>query len=348
LGRNRKDYRVVVETPLPPAFGKDVKVLKDSFGRKFPYLRLSVTEVCNFRCTYCLPNGYQKTERDFLTLPEIRRLASAFAELGTQKIRLTGGEPTVRRDLTHIARAVSGIPGIRTVALTTNGLNLKENAKAYFDAGINALNVSVDSLDPARFHAITGQDKLAQVLDGIEAAKTAGFTRIKVNSVLLKEVTDHMLPDFLAWIKREALSIRFIELMQTGENREFFTKHHIRAGVIIQQLLEHGFVPAIRKPDAGPAQEFTHPDYVGSIGIIAPYSKNFCKSCNRLRVTSRGKLMLCLFGEGGYDLRPYLQHDDQREQLMDAIASALHFKHESHTLHQGLTGSTPHLASLGG
>jgi cyclic pyranopterin phosphate synthase len=325
-----------------------MKVLKDSFGRKFPYLRLSVTEVCNFRCTYCLPNGYQKTDRDFLTLPEITRLATAFAELGTHKIRLTGGEPTVRRDLIEIARAVSNIPGIRTVALTTNGYNLKENARAFRDAGINALNVSVDSLDSERFHAITGQDKLTHVLEGIEAAKVAGFTNIKINSVLLKEVTDHTLPEFLAWIQREALSVRFIELMQTGENLAFFKQHHISANVIIQQLLEHGFVPELRKPDSGPAQEFTHPDYAGKIGIIAPYSKDFCKSCNRLRVTSRGKLMLCLFGEGGYDLRPYLQADDQREELIDAIASALHFKHETHYLQQGITGSTPHLATLGG
>ena len=323
-------------------------MLKDSFGRRFPYLRLSVTEVCNFRCTYCLPNGYQKTERDFLTLHEIRRLAAVFAEIGTYKIRLTGGEPTVRRDLIDIAHAVSSINGIRTVALTTNGYNLKENAKAYFNAGINALNVSVDSLDPVRFHAITGQDKLSHVLDGIESAKAAGFTKIKVNNVLLKEVTDQMLPDFLAWIKHEALSIRFIELMQTGENSEFFAKHHISASVIIGQLLGHGFVTVIRQPDAGPAQEFTHPGYAGTIGIIAPYSKDFCKNCNRLRVTSRGKLMLCLFGEGGYDLRPLLQHDDQREELIDAIATALHFKHESHYLQQGITGSTPHLASLGG
>ncbi|MBN8543685.1 MAG: GTP 3',8-cyclase MoaA [Alphaproteobacteria bacterium] len=325
-----------------------MKVLKDSFGRKFPYLRLSVTEVCNFRCTYCLPNGYQKTDRDFLTLPEITRLATAFAELGTHKIRLTGGEPTVRKDLTQIARAVSSISGIRTVALTTNGYNLKENARAFLDAGINALNVSVDSLNSERFHAITGQDKLAHVLEGIEAAKTAGFTNIKINSVLLKEVTDHTLPEFLSWIKREALSVRFIELMQTGENLAFFKQHHISANVIIQQLLEHGFVPELRKPDSGPAQEFTHPDYAGKIGIIAPYSKDFCKSCNRLRVTSRGKLMLCLFGEGGYNLRPYLQADDQREELIDAIASALHFKHETHYLQQGITGSTPHLATLGG
>ncbi len=325
-----------------------MKVLKDSFGRKFPYLRLSVTEVCNFRCTYCLPNGYQKTERDFLTLPEITRLATAFAELGTHKIRLTGGEPTVRRDLIEIVRAVSNISGIRTVALTTNGYNLKENAKAFRDAGINVLNVSVDSLNSERFHTITGQDKLVHLLEGIEAAKAAGFNNIKINSVLLKEVTDHTLPEFLTWIKREALSVRFIELMQTGENFAYFKQHHISANVIIQQLLEHGFVPELRKPDSGPAQEFTHPDYAGKIGIIAPYSKDFCKNCNRLRITSRGKLMLCLFGEGGYDLRPLLQHDDQREELMEAIATALHFKIEGHYLHQGMTGSTPHLASLGG
>lgn len=323
-------------------------MLKDSFGRNFPYLRLSVTEVCNFRCTYCLPNGYQQTDRDFLTLPEIRRLATAFADLGTHKIRLTGGEPTVRRDLFDIAHAVSSLATIRTVALTTNGYNLKENVQGYMAAGINALNVSIDSLDPKRFHAITGHDKLAHVLDGIEAAKVAGFTKIKINSVLLKEVTDQTLPDFLVWIKHESLSIRFIELMQTGENLDFFKQHHISAGIIIGQLLERGFVPVIRLPDAGPAQEFTHPDYAGTIGIIAPYSKDFCKSCNRLRVTSRGKLMLCLFGEGGYDLRPYLQHDDQRAELIDAIAAALHFKHESHYLQQGITGSTPNLASLGG
>jgi len=323
-------------------------VLKDSFGRKFPYLRLSITEVCNFRCTYCLPNGYLKADRNFLTLPEIRRLAAAFAALGTHKIRLTGGEPTVRHDLIHIASALRSIPGISTVALTTNGYNLKQNAKAYYASGINALNVSVDSLDPARFHAITGQDKLADILEGIEAAKIAGFRKIKVNSVLLKEVTDRTLPDFLAWIKRETLSVRFIELMQTGENREFFATHHISAETIIAQLLDHGFAPVMRKPDAGPAQEFTHPDYAGTIGIIAPYAKDFCKTCNRLRITSRGKLMLCLFGEGGYDLRPLLQHDDQREELIAAIADALHFKHETHYLHQGVTGSTPHLASLGG
>ncbi len=164
-------------------------MLKDSFGRNFPYLRLSVTEVCNFRCTYCLPNGYQQTDRDFLTLPEIRRLATAFADLGTHKIRLTGGEPTVRRDLFDIAHAVSSLATIRTVALTTNGYNLKENVQGYMAAGINALNVSIDSLDPKRFHAITGHDKLAHVLDGIEA----------VQEIIARIAFNHSMP-FPYWI----------------------------------------------------------------------------------------------------------------------------------------------------
>lgn len=322
--------------------------LRDTFGRTFPYLRLSVTELCNFRCTYCLPNGYQKRDRDFLSADEIRRLVGAFAALGTHKIRLTGGEPTVRRDLIDIAHTVSRIPGIRTVALTTNGYNLAENAHAFREAGINALNVSVDSLDPIQFFTITGQDLLPQVLSGIDTAKNVGFTNIKINAVLLKGMTDQRLDDYLAWIAREALSVRFIELMQTGENLDFFKKHHISATTLIGQLLERGFTPEIRKHDAGPAQEFTHPDYAGKIGVIAPYSKDFCKSCNRLRVTSRGQLMLCLFGEGGYDLRPFLQHDDQHEELMEAIARALHFKEAGHQLQRGFTGSTPHLASLGG
>lgn len=324
-------------------------MLQDSFGRKFPYLRLSVTDVCNFRCTYCLPKGYQKSgARDFMTVAEIARLVRGFVELGTQKIRLTGGEPTVRRDLADIASAITDVGGIHTLALTTNGHDLQDNARRYYDAGINALNVSIDSLDAANFKAITGHDKLRCVLDGIEAAKVAGFRNIKINSVLLKGVTDTALPPFLEWIRQEPISIRFIELMRTGNNGEYFAKYHLGAEAIRQQLLARGFVEVQRQPDGGPAREFSHPDYAGRIGLIAPYAKDFCATCNRLRVTSRGQLMLCLFGEGGHDLRPYLQDDDQREALADAVTRALRLKHQSHYLHQGVTGSTPHLASLGG
>lgn len=339
-----------METPLPPDFGKDaMRLLEDNFGRKFPYLRLSVTDVCNFRCQYCLPNGYQKTgDFQFLSTSEIVRLLRAFAALGVQKLRLTGGEPTLRRDLATIAAAASAIPGIRTIALTTNGYNLRCKAQEYVAAGINALNVSVDSLDPQKFHRITGHDKLSAVLEGIDAARNAGLKHIKINSVLLKGINDDDLPQFLGWIKNEALSVRFIELMQTGDNLEFFRKHHLDTGSIIQHLLALGFELLPRKADGGPAIEFAHPEYKGTIGLIAPYSKDFCKTCNRLRVTARGKLMLCLFGEGGHDLRPFMQQDGQQQELQDAILAALHFKRKTHYLHQGFTGVTPHLASLGG
>lgn len=327
-----------------------MKTIQDNFGRKFPYLRLSLTDVCNFRCQYCLPNGYQKNDNisRFLTAQEVVRLVTAFAGLGTEKIRLSGGEPTLRKDLTLISSLISQIPGIVTVAMTTNGYNLSKRAKDFKASGINALNVSVDSLNSEKFYKITGHDKLKLVLEGIEEAKKAGFTKIKINTVLLKDFNDNELPQILKWIKDQDLSVRFIELMQTGDNFEYFKKNHLSAEVIKQQLLQHGFTPSERKKDAGPAQEFEHPEYKGRIGIIAPYSKDFCKTCNRLRVTSKGDLRLCLFGEAGYSLRSLLSSDDQIGELQNKILELLHFKHESHYLNLGLTGITQNLASLGG
>lgn len=324
-------------------------MFEDNFGRKFPYLRLSVTDVCNFRCQYCLPNGYQKTgDFQFLATEEIIRLVKAFAELGIEKVRLTGGEPTLRKDITTIAAALSQLSGIRTIGLTTNGYNLKEKAAEFFSSGINALNVSVDSLHADKFHQITGHDKLEHILEGIEAAKKAGFKKIKINTVLLKDINDNELPEVLEWVKKEDLSIRFIELMRTGDNFEYFQKHHLSAEIIKQKLHEHGFIPKIRNHDDGPAQEFEHQEYQGKVGIIAPYSKDFCKTCNRLRVTARGDLRLCLFGEKGYSLRPFLASDEQTEELKDKILELLHFKHETHYLQDGFTGITQNLASLGG
>ncbi|MBP7709861.1 MAG: GTP 3',8-cyclase MoaA [Rickettsiales bacterium] len=327
-----------------------MKTIQDNFGRKFPYLRLSLTDQCNFRCQYCLPNGYQKTGDTscFLSAEEVVRLVSAFAGLGIKKIRLTGGEPTLRKDLTIISSHISRIKGIDTIAITTNGYNLSAKAKDFYDSGINALNVSVDSLDSKRFHEITGHDKLDVVLDGIEKAKKVGFGKIKINTVLLKDVNDNELPQILNWIKDQDLSVRFIELMQTGDNLEYFGKHHLSAEIVKKKLTELGFTPSERKKDAGPAQEFEHPEYQGKIGIIAPYSKDFCKTCNRLRVTSKGDLRLCLFGDGGYSLRQFLKNDNQREELQGKVLELLHLKHETHYLDQGLTGITQNLASLGG
>lgn len=324
-------------------------VLQDSHGRSFPYLRLSVTDVCNFRCQYCLPDGYQcDSKPDFLSLDEIRRVVTAFAGLETHKIRLTGGEPTVRKEFTEIARLVSSISGIGKLAFTTNGYRLRDHAQQWREAGLRAVNISVDSLIPDRFHAITGHNRLQEVLEGIDAALDAGFEQVKINVVLLKGVNDDEIAHYLKWAKQAPISIRFIELMQTGDNLDYFHTYHVSSDIVRQPLLEEGWTHRIRSHDAGPAEIYTHPDYAGSIGVIAPYSRDFCKGCNRLRVTATGDLRLCLFGNSGTPLRDLLQSDDQQEALQARIRDQLTYKCSSHFLAYGDTGITPHLASVGG
>ncbi|TAL36087.1 MAG: GTP 3',8-cyclase MoaA [Alphaproteobacteria bacterium] len=323
--------------------------IEDRFGRRFPYLRLSVTDVCNFRCTYCLPDGHKKTREDsFLTLQEIRRLAEAFAGMGTWKIRLTGGEPTVRKDFSDIARVVSSIPGIRKVAFTTNGYKLPERAKEYYDAGLRAINVSIDSLDPRKFHEITGHNRLEEVVDGVQCALDAGFDKVKINAVLLKGLNDGELGGFLDFIANRPVSLRFIELMQTGDNLAYFRKYHIPATVIRKKLEQRGWQELEREEGAGPAVEYAHPDYQGRIGIIAPYSKDFCKTCNRLRVSAWGDLHLCLFGAGGHSLRHLMQEDGQKEELQETVMRLMQIKKSTHFLQTGDTGVRTNLASIGG
>ena len=326
-----------------------MQALVDRHGRTFPYLRLSLTEACNYRCSYCLPDGYVADGRPrFLALDEIARLVRAFAALGMRKLRLTGGEPSLRKDLPAIIASVSAVPGIRRVALTTNGCNLPRHVRLWRDAGLTALNVSLDSLDPERFHAITGHDRFAEVTQGVEQALTLGFDAVKLNAVLLRDRNDDELPAWRDYLRDRDVTLRFIELMQTGDNRAFFERHHVRAEALENQLLDDGWQLVPRAADAGPAREYAHAGYRGRIGIIAPYSKDFCASCNRLRVTARGDLRLCLFGDFGIALRPLLQSDGDHDTLVARISTQLGLKAAGHGLHQGLTGITPHLASIGG
>ncbi len=326
-----------------------MRALVDHHGRSFPYLRLSLTEACNYRCVYCLPDGYQADgSPKFLALGEIERLVRGFAALGMSKIRLTGGEPSLRKDLPAIIAAVSAVPGVRRIALTTNGCRLPRLVRGWREAGLTALNVSLDSLDPQRFLAITGHDRFAEVTAGIEEALGLGFDAVKVNAVLLRGRNDDELPGWLEYLRERDLAVRFIELMRTGDNREFFERHHLRAESLQQQLLAAGWQLRERAADAGPALEYAHADYRGRIGVIAPYARDFCAGCNRLRVTARGDLRLCLFGDFGVPLRPLLQYDADHDALVARIATQLGLKAAGHGLHQGLTGITPHLASIGG
>ncbi|WP_319781574.1 GTP 3',8-cyclase MoaA [Oceanisphaera sp. IT1-181] len=323
--------------------------LEDAFARKFQYLRLSITDVCNFKCQYCLPDGYKPEGRkSFITVAEIARLTRAFAAMGTSKVRLTGGEPSLRKDFTQIIETVANTPGIEKVAMTTNGYRMAKFAKEWRQAGLTAINVSVDSLDPRMFHQITGQNRFHEVMAGIDAAVEAGFTQVKVNAVLMRGLNDGDLGQFLGWIKHNPIQLRFIELMKTGEMDELFDRHHVRGAVIKAQLLQQGWQQKIRAFNDGPAEVFYHPDYQGEIGLIMPYSKDFCASCNRLRVSSLGKLHLCLFGDYGVDLRDLLTDDSQIGSLQQRLSDALVDKKATHFLHEGHSGMTPNLASIGG
>lgn len=276
------------------------------------------------------------------------RLVRVMCALGIWKIRLTGGEPTLRKDFLDIASSIASEQGLKTLALTTNGYKLPQRARAFYEAGIRSLNISVDSLNPKQFKSITGHDRLNEVLRGIDAAFDAGFERVKLNTVLLKGVNDTELDQFIEFVSDKPVTWRFIELMQTGDNAAYFKKYHVSSKILSEKLLQHGWALKPRVEGGGPALEYTRCGVEGGIGIIAPYSKDFCKSCNRLRVSAKGGLHLCLFGQGGYDLRPYLQSDDQVEELKEKIMSLMSFKRTSHFLDQGDTGATPHLASIGG
>ncbi|MGY6533479.1 GTP 3',8-cyclase MoaA [Glycocaulis sp.] len=326
-----------------------LRPLTDGYERRFRYLRLSVTEVCNFRCTYCLPDGYRKTgPLHFLEPDEIGRLVAAFAPMGLAKVRLTGGEPSVRKDLAEIIARAATTPGIAKTCMTTNGWNLARKLDEWTGAGLTHLNVSIDSLDRAGFEAITGHDRLHAVLDGVDAALASSLKSVKVNAVLLRETAEVGFAQWTEFVRERPVSVRFIELMRTGDNKAFFEAHHASGNTVRDWLTAHGWLPAERGADDGPAVEYVHPDHAGRIGLIAPYAPGFCDSCNRLRVTARGRMRLCLFGDGGVDLRPLLQSDGDRGELQTRIREALTGKTRTHGLHQDDPGATRNLSLVGG
>ncbi len=328
--------------------GSDVQRLQDGFGRRFPYLRLSITEACNFRCSYCLPNGYRKSApHDFLAIDEVSRLVRAFSALGVRKVRLTGGEPSVRKDLPALI-ATAADAGMEKVALTTNGWRLARDLNEWVGSGLTHLNVSVDSLDPSVFARVTGRDSLREVLAGVDAALACPQLAVKLNAVLLRETLSEGFEAHASFLKGRNVCVRFIELMRTGDNAGFFSEQHVPGRALREWLAERGWLPLARGCDDGPATEFAHADYQGRFGLIAPYAPGFCDSCNRLRVTARGKLRLCLFGEGGVDLRDLLHADADQGALMERIRNALLFKPAQHALRAANPGDTRHLAELGG
>jgi|CXWL01.1.fsa_nt_gi cyclic pyranopterin phosphate synthase len=322
--------------------------LVDGFGRSFHYLRLSVEDVCNFRCQYCLPNGYHKHETDSpLSVAEIRRLTTAFAGLGFWKVRLTGGEPTVRTDILEIAETVARAPGVRRVALSTNGFRLIELAADLKRVGVAAVNVSVDSLEPSRFAEVTGKNALADVLSGIDRCLELGL-ETKINAVLMKGLNEDEFGRFVELARKRPLGVRFIELMPTSDNADFFAARHLKAETLVSWLTENGWTERERREGDGPARAFIKEGYKGAVGVIAPYAQDFCASCNRLRVTSRGRLRLCLFSEGEHSLREFLKNDEQAPELQERVKTLLGLKEVSHYLPDGKVGDARHFAMMGG
>ncbi len=303
--------------------------LIDSYGRKIDYLRISITDRCNLRCFYCTPfcNRRRLPRAEILTHEEILRTAKAAVTVGIAKIRLTGGEPLVRRGAVELCRSLSAISGLEDLAITTNGVSLNDLAMPLHEAGVRRLNVSLDTLRPDRFRRITGEDFLPQVLEGLERAEQTGFAPIKINTVVMRGINDDEIQSLAALTYRKPYHVRFIELMPFGDNRchELFmpVSEMIRKIPYIQTAQLDG--AALR---TGPARLCRLPGSVGRIGFIAPMSWHFCGSCNRLRLTADGKLRACLFSDTEIDIRGPLREGASEHELADIITAAVAAKPE--------------------
>lgn len=307
--------------------------LIDRFGRRITYLRISVTDRCDFRCVYCMEPDQRFAPRDkVLGLEEIAQVARTFVGLGVRKIRLTGGEPLVRRNLPWLMREIVALPGLDELVLTTNGSQLEAQAREIRAAGVKRINISLDSLRPERFRRITRNGDLSQVLRGIDAAVDAGFERIKLNVVVLKHRNHDEIPDLVQLAVDKGANISFIEEMPVGRIGDhdraevFYSSDQIRADLETRYKL----VPTT-ETTGGPARYYRIPETETRVGFISPHSHNFCDDCNRVRVTTEGLLLLCLGQEHSLDLRRILrQHPGDDVRLGQAIRDAMQIKPQGH------------------
>lgn len=306
--------------------------LTDRFGRTVNYVRLSVTDRCDFRCVYCMAEDMTFLPRQqVLSLEEIARVARNFVSLGTEKIRLTGGEPMVRNGILDLVREI-GSYGLRDFAMTTNGSQLATMAEPLRKAGMHRLNISLDSLDADKFHSITRTGKLNQVLDGIDAAREAGFRSIKLNTVVMKGRNDEEIPELIEFARRKQVDISFIEEMPLGEISEHDRGLALCTSEEVRETIRqhHELVPAT-EDSGGPARYYRMPDSPIRVGFISPHSHNFCATCNRVRVTVEGRLLLCLGNEHSVDLRRVLRANPTSDnKLRQTIINAMDLKPERH------------------
>lgn len=305
--------------------------MKDGFGRKINYLRVSLTDRCNLRCRYCMPEkGIENklSHRDILTLEEVYDLIRDFVNLGIDKIRFTGGEPLVRKGIIDLIEKVNKLDGIREIAMTTNGLLLKDMAKSLKEAGLNRVNISLDTLNKDKYFQITRGGKLSKVLEGIDEAMRVGLTPIKINTVLVGGFNDDEIQE-LVYLTRKGIDVRFIELMPIGEAASFAQEKFISNNKVIENV--EGLIPVMKEDPSSPANYYKLDIASGKVGLINPISCKFCSDCNRVRLTSTGKLKLCLHSNREIDLKKALRDGEDIKQI---ILNSILTKEESHHLEE--------------
>ena len=307
--------------------------LVDTFGRIHNNLRISVTDRCNLRCTYCMPENVTFLDKsELLSFEEMTRFVRVAATLGVNKIRLTGGEPLLRRDLPALVKMIAAVPGIVDIGLTTNGLLLANQAQALFDAGLRRLNVSLDTLDTGRFLELSRREGLPRVLAGLQAAKRAGFDPIKVNAVAIRGFIEHDAVPLAQFCRDEGFELRFIEYMPIGA--DVWEREKVVFAHELLEWLETGVSPLAPASDydpRSPAMDFEYADGRGRVGIIASVSRPFCRSCNRIRLTAEGKLRNCLFALDEVDVKPLIRAGDDRA-IREALLANVRDKWEGHEI----------------
>ncbi len=297
----------------------------DHLGRKIEYLRISVTQKCNMNCIYCNPDKECESSCDSLSVEDFKNIVKSMAKFGIKKVRLTGGEPLLRNDLCGIIKALSEIEGIEDISATTNGLRLKELAIPLKQAGLNRINISLDSLDEEKFGFITGGGKLKEVLDGIKAVVEAGLSPIKINVVLIKGVNDEEIDTFINLAKDNPIEVRFIELMPIGD----FGKNNKEKIIYNSEILKmYPKLNPVESMSFGPAMMYTSVGFKGLIGFISPMSHQFCHLCNRIRLTCDGKIKPCLGENGEIDILTILRNNPER--LDEVVEAAVFNKPKGH------------------
>ncbi|GGD46906.1 GTP 3',8-cyclase MoaA [Erythrobacter arachoides] len=312
------------------------KPLVDAFDRRISYLRLSVTDRCDLRCSYCMPERMQfLPKKEVLSLEELHRLALAFIDRGITKIRLTGGEPLVRRDVIELVQALgrtlgpAGHGGLEELTLTTNGTRLAEFAGPLLDAGVRRVNVSLDTMDAALFETLSRRDRLVQVLRGIAAASAIGL-KVKINTVALKGLNEAEIPYLVEWAHANGHDMTLIEVMPLGEVDGERVDHYLPLPAVRDRLEERFTLADLPDDTGGPARYVRVEETGGRLGFITPLTNNFCASCNRIRVTATGQLYACLGGAEQVDLRAALRSDTPDALLADALDTAMRIKPERH------------------